>query len=232
MFTIDMFPLHPSDYTLLLDFVLALALALYFAFGRPRSWVRDRLGWVIFGYAVTTVAFVGLIAYAIVFGQKVPEPVRFVVGTALAVALALKIFAVYRERRAGRLAGIRPDPIERKHTMSTPTPQNDDSVKTAVEIWYKGQRVLRTLLTTVLTTLPVIPQVIAIVQGQWGAEWLAPVAIQAVAINTALTAIIALPTVNAFLVKIGLGSVPRSAIVMERNDSGVYVLPDPKASRG
>lgn len=79
-------------------------------------------------------------------------------------------------------------------------------------IWYKGQRVLRTLFTTVLTVLPLIPQVVQIVQGQWSAEWLTPVAIQAVAINTALTAIIALPAVNAFLAKIGLGSVPRSAI--------------------
>lgn len=83
----------------------------------------------------------------------------------------------------------------------------------APPIWYKGQRVLRTLFTTVLTVLPLIPQVIAIVQGQWSAEWLTAVAAQAVAINTALTAIIALPTVNSFLTAIGLGSVPRGAAI-------------------
>ncbi|QDP45531.1 membrane protein [Microbacterium phage FuzzBuster] len=230
MIPIDMFPLDPSDFALLLDFVLALVLLLFFAFGKPRTWTQDRLGWVIFGYALTTVAFVGLIAYAIVFGQKVAEPIRFLVGIGMAVALALKIWAVYRERRAGRLANVRQTPIERTRTMSTPTPENSGSVKTAVEIWYKGQRVLRTLLTTALTVLPLIPQVIAIVQGQWSAEWLGPVAVQAVAINSALTAIIALPTVNAWLTKIGLGSVPKSAIVMERNEQGVYVLPDPKAT--
>ncbi len=77
---------------------------------------------------------------------------------------------------------------------------------------FKAKRVLRTAFTTVLTVLPLVPQVVAIVQGQWSTEWLTPVAVQAVAINTALTAIIALPTVNTWLTKIGLGSVPRSAI--------------------
>jgi len=83
---------------------------------------------------------------------------------------------------------------------------------TVPEIWYKGQRVLRTLFTTVLTVLPLVPQVVAIVQGQWSADWLTGVAVQAVAINSALTAIIALPAVNTFLTRIGLGSVPKSAL--------------------
>ena len=78
-------------------------------------------------------------------------------------------------------------------------------------IWYPWQRVLRTAFTTILTVLPLIPQVIAIIQGQWEAEWLTAVGVQAVAINTALTRIIAIPAVNTFLTKIGLGSVPPSA---------------------
>lgn len=95
--------LEPSDITLLLDFVLAVFLMAYFALGKPRTWHRDRLGWVIFGYAVVTVAFIGLIAYAIIFDQKVVEPVRFVIGLLMAAALSAKIWAVYRERRAARL---------------------------------------------------------------------------------------------------------------------------------
>ena len=78
-------------------------------------------------------------------------------------------------------------------------------------IWYPWQRVLRTAFTTILTVLPLIPQVIAIIQGQWEAEWLTAVGVQAVAINTALTRIIAIPAVNTLLTKIGLGSVPPSA---------------------
>ncbi|MCM3521789.1 hypothetical protein [Curtobacterium sp. P97] len=78
-------------------------------------------------------------------------------------------------------------------------------------IWYRAQRVLRTGLTTLLTVLPLVPQIIQIVQGQWpAATGLTAVAVQAVAINSALTAIIALPTVNRWLTAIGFGSVPRS----------------------
>lgn len=80
-------------------------------------------------------------------------------------------------------------------------------------IWYRGQRVLRTLLTTALTVLPLIPQVVQIVQGQWPtATGLTAVAVQAVAINSALTAIIALPTVNRWLTTIGFGSEPRTVV--------------------
>lgn len=82
----------------------------------------------------------------------------------------------------------------------------------APEIWFKSKRVLRTAFTTILTVLPLIPQVVAIIQGQWEAEWLTGVAVQAVAINSALTGIIAIPTVNTWLTYIGLGSVPRSYV--------------------
>lgn len=80
------------------------------------------------------------------------------------------------------------------------------------EIWYRGQRVLRTALTTALTALPLIPQIVQIVQGQWpAATGLTVVGVQALAINSALTAIIALPTVNRWLTAIGFGSMPRKA---------------------
>lgn len=79
------------------------------------------------------------------------------------------------------------------------------------EIWHKGQRVLRTAFTTVLTALPIVPQIVQIVQGQWpAATGLTAVAVQAVAINSALTAVIAIPKINAWLTVIGLGSVPRA----------------------
>lgn len=77
-------------------------------------------------------------------------------------------------------------------------------------IWFKGQRILRTAFTTILTVLPIVPQIVQILQGQWpAATGLTVVAVQAVAINSALTAIIAIPTVNRWLTAIGLGSVPR-----------------------
>jgi hypothetical protein len=97
-----------SDVTFVVDFLLAAALALYFAVGRPRVWYRDRLGWVIFSYAVATVALLSLIVYGVVFGQRVGEPARFFVGAALGAALLAKLRAVYLERRRGRMPGTRP----------------------------------------------------------------------------------------------------------------------------
>ena len=84
----------------------------------------------------------------------------------------------------------------------------------APDIWYKSKRVLRTAFTTFLTVLPLIPQVIAIIQGQWDAEWLTAVGVQAIAINAAITGIITIPTVNTWLTYIGLGSVPRSYVTV------------------
>ncbi|UYL87154.1 membrane protein [Microbacterium phage OscarSo] len=108
----------PSDIALAIDFVLAVMLALVFALGRPRSWVRDRLGWVIFYYAVTTVALLFLIVWGIVFGQPIDEPFRFTVAAALAVALGWKTYAIVSERRAGRRERMR---------ASAPTPEKEES---------------------------------------------------------------------------------------------------------
>lgn len=100
--------LEPSDVLLFADFMLAIALAAYFALGKPRVWPRDRLGWVIFGYAVAVVALLGLIVYGVIFGQRVDEPFRIVVLGGLGVALVAKTRAIYLERRRGRMPGARP----------------------------------------------------------------------------------------------------------------------------
>lgn len=99
--------LTPSDITLLIDFVLASILAIYFSLGKPRTWYKDRLGWVIFGYAVATVFVLGLIVYAMLSGEKVIEPIRFIGGFALGAALIAKTASVYLERREARLDAAR-----------------------------------------------------------------------------------------------------------------------------
>lgn len=101
--------LEPSDYSLVLDLLLALALMVYFAAGKPRVWYRDRLGWVLFGYAAAVSALLLLIVYGIVFGQKVDEPYRLVVGIGLAIAFVAKIRAIHIERKLGREANQRPE---------------------------------------------------------------------------------------------------------------------------
>jgi hypothetical protein len=109
--------LDPSDYGFILDLLLAVALALYFALGRPRVWYRDRLGWVIFGYALATIGLLSLIVYGVVFGRAVAEPVRLAASLALAFALGAKIRAIRLERRRGRMPGTRPysSPNKERH---------------------------------------------------------------------------------------------------------------------
>lgn len=232
-----MFSLAPSDITLIIDLALAVFLALYFAIGRPRTWYRDRLGWVIFGYAVATVALLALIVYGIVFGQKVIEPLRLVVGSALGVALASKTWSVYRERREGRLAGSIPATAER-NLMSTPIPQSPKSgtVKVATEIWYKAQRVLRTLIQVVIPAflgfaivLPMIIEALGLPVDSELRLWLVAVAAGVSAVAAAIARVMAIPAVNAWLVKIGLGSVPKSA-VLDGGVAGVEIAADPKAT--
>lgn len=229
----------PSDYTLILCFGLATFLMFDFAVGRPRTWFRDRLGWVIFSYAVGTVLFVGLIAYAIVFGQKVAEPVRFIVGAGFAVALLLKIIAIHIERRRGRIAGERLPLTERN-----PVSANFDhmaAVKSATEIWYKAQRVLRTLIQTVIPSFlgfaVVLPMIIEAAGLPVDSElrlWLLAVAGGVTAVAAGLSRIMAIPAVNAWLIKVGLGSVPKAAVMTNLDPGGdheVYVIPEVKLER-
>lgn len=108
-----------SDLTIVADLLLAIVLAGVFAIGRPRVWYRDRLGWVIFYYALTVVALLFLITYAIVFGQRVEEVYRFLVAAAVGSALIWKTFAIIDERRRGRPANQRPD--ERQDPMTDNT---------------------------------------------------------------------------------------------------------------
>lgn len=224
----------PSDYALMACFGLATFLAAYFALGKPRIWYKDRLGWVLFSYAVMTFLFLGLIAYAIVFEQKVAEPWRFAVGTGMAVALTLKIFAIHRERAGSRIA---PDqsPTGRNGTMSTPDLSLEE-IKDVTTIWFKAQRALRTAFSTFITLLPLAPQVIAIVNGQWESEFLIAVGVQAVALNAVVSRIMAIPQVNAFLTKwLNLGSIPKQNITAKNSPVNgnlvVTVEPDRKALR-
>jgi hypothetical protein len=223
--------MHASDVMLLVDFVLAVLLAGYFALGHPRVWYKDRLGWVIFGYAVTTIAFVGLIAYAIVFGQKVDEPVRFGVSPRF-TRCTLSAEKDVSQRRT-------PLP-PRRIPMSTPS---TEQVKDATTIWYKGQRVLRSLFQTVIPAflgfalvLPAIIEASGLPVDSELRLWFVAVAAGVTAVAGAISRIMAIPAVNAFFTKFGLGSVPRGALAVEkdfRTDEvvNVYVMRDPKAKR-
>lgn len=118
------------------------------------------------------------------------------------------------------------------------------STNTVPEIWYKTQRVLRTALAVlvsgastfaaaVLTLQLVAPDILTelakILPASWIA-WLTATLATLVVVASVITRIMAIPGVNEWLTKVGLGSVPKRALTLEQNADGTYVLPDPKTT--
>lgn len=87
------------------------------------------------------------------------------------------------------------------------------------EIWFKAQRVLRTIIQvgipSFLGLALLLPQLIEALGLPADSElrlWMVGVAAAVTAVAAALARIMAIPAVNAWLTKIGLGSIPRSEI--------------------
>jgi hypothetical protein len=90
----------------------------------------------------------------------------------------------------------------------------------APEIWYKGKRVIRTLLVSLPTLLVILNVSLPLFAQAFKVDGV-PAAVYGVAngvvvvilvIVAVLTRIIAIPVVNSFLTKLGAGSVPASAL--------------------
>lgn len=123
--------------------------------------------------------------------------------------------------------------------MSIPTPQGDASkaaLAKATEIWYKAQRVLRTVVAVLIPAflgfavlLPQLIDALGLPDDSTLRLWLLGIAAGVTAVAGAITRIMAIPAVNAWLTKIGLGSVPKSAVRTSPVTGSVQVLPDPKA---
>lgn len=99
----------------------------------------------------------------------------------------------------------------------------NEAVASATDIWYKGQRVLRSIVGALVLLVPIVNGAAAAVVTYLETQehvavspivfaWLnAAVAATSLLIGLA-SRIMAVPGVNALLTKIGLGSVPRSAV--------------------
>ncbi|MBF4578971.1 hypothetical protein ITJ48_05295 [Frigoribacterium sp. VKM Ac-2530] len=86
-------------------------------------------------------------------------------------------------------------------------------------MWYRSQRVLRTIVQTGVPTFIVFATVLPQVIDALGLPvdngvrlWLLAVAAGVTAVAGALARVMAIPAVNGWLVTIGLGSVPKAAV--------------------
>jgi predicted naringenin-chalcone synthase len=118
------------------------------------------------------------------------------------------------------------------------TTSSTDAVKAATDIWYKGKRVLRTLVQVAIPAflsfalvLPAIIEALGLPADTELRLWLVAVAAGVTAVAGAISRVMAIPAVNAWLIKIGLGSVPASAIATRATPGAdyVFVKKDPKA---
>lgn len=85
------------------------------------------------------------------------------------------------------------------------------------DIWFKGQRVLRTIvqvgIPAFIAFAAVVPQIIEALGLPADSElrlWLVAVAAGITAVAAALSRVFAIPAVNRWLTRFGLGSVPAS----------------------
>jgi len=110
--------------------------------------------------------------------------------------------------------------------MMTNSPRPGTLVLTSVpDIWFKAKRVIRTVIQVVVsaallwgTVQLVAPQVLAelakILPGSW-IVWLTGALAFLGVVAGVITRTMAIPQVNAWLTKFGIGSVPKSAISAE-----------------
>jgi len=78
------------------------------------------------------------------------------------------------------------------------------------KIWYKNQRVWRTVLQAILALPPVVVAFLGIVYAQWPTPWLAAALALSVAVQGVVSKIMANETINAWLIQwTPFGSEPR-----------------------
>lgn len=156
-------------------------------------------------------------------GREVLRLVGYGLFTA-AMAMLLGTYLHERRKPASTLPRIRrpgnaeADP-EKESTMSTTTP-------TPLPTWDKVKRVIRTMFEVILSIIVTLalavialgsfaPDVLAALAEVLPAEgyaWLAGIVAAIVALSGALARIMAIPAVNAFLTRFGLGTEPRNGI--------------------
>ena len=115
-------------------------------------------------------------------------------------------------------------------------------VAAAVAPWYPAQRALRSIVGALVVLVPLVnglaAAAIAYLSSQTDVTipplvfvWLNAIVAATALVIGLVSRLMAVPGFNAALSKIGLGTAPSNAVVLERDESGTYALvtPDPKA---
>lgn len=216
----------------------ATATALIYGFGSP--WWRSWLGRVMFAKWLS-VALVLIVVFARRTWGDYPgyEWVALFTYSFMLVTFTATTIEIITVRRGADDGSIIPREKEKFMGESTGT-------LVVPDIWYKAQRVLRTVVAFLITAVPTVNlaamAVIDYLQNQqdvavpgWVFLWLNVIVAGTALVIGLVTRLMAVPGVNAWLTKIGLGSVPRDSLEQVSTAQGqqvTVVAPDPKAETG
>lgn len=211
----------------------AVLTALIYGFGSP--WWTSWLGRIIFAKWLAIALVFILIVARRTFGEYPGyEWVALIIYTFTFLTFSATTVEVIIERRGPDDGSVIPNPKEKFMTTTT---------LAVPDIWYKAQRVLRTVVQFLIVAVPIANGVAAavieylrvqedvIIPG-WVFIWLNAILAGSALIIGLVARIMAVPGVNEWLMKIGLGSVPQSAIIPVKNETGDaigIVQKDPKA---
>lgn len=205
----------------LLGAIPALAFVLIYGLGSP--WYRSALGVVMMLLGSSIV-----IVYGIVIGRRLFDDypgyqfVAIIGYSLLFLALVSLDVIVIIERRRPETSLL----FNRKGTNMTDTQGGEHvaiTTATVPEIWFKAKRAVRTIVQTLIVLVPIANAVAAAIISYLNDQtdvtvpgWVF-LALNGIVVATALLAglvarVMAVPGVNAWLVKIGLGSVPAAAL--------------------
>lgn len=218
-------------------FVLALAaipaVATAFIYGLGSPWWQSTLGRVMFA-KWTTVALVLVFVVARRTWGDFPgyEWLALVIYSFTLVTFTATTIEVIIERRGPDDGSIAPKPKEKYMAVTTTVP----------DVWYKAQRVLRTIVQSLVVLVPTVNLAAAALINYlneqegvaipgWVFLWLNGIVVVTSLVMGAVARLMLVPGVNQWLTKLGLGSVPESALTPVVKPSGEVVTvvePDPK----
>lgn len=213
-----------AGFIALLTIVPATLNALIYGVGSP--WWRSWLGRVLFAkWLAVALVFVFIVARRTLGEFPGYGVVALLLYTFVLLAFAATTVELVIERR-------NPAPLNPPRKELPPMSHVALNAGTVPEIWYKAQRVLRTIVAvgipsiiTAATVLPLIIEALGLPADLPLRLWLLAAAGGLTAVAAAITRIMAIPQVNAWLTNIGLGSVPKVAIVAPQ-----AVVVDPKVA--
>jgi hypothetical protein len=183
-------------------------LVAFTAYAVGATWYRSILGVVTFVEWLSLILVIAVVLLRRFIGDYpgygwvalVVYSLLFLAFSAMAVIVILEVTYTSRKERAV------------SHVAITPA--------TVPPIWYAGKRVVRTTLVNLVVILPVVNISLPLLVDAFTGEgvpievtaWVNAIVAVILVVTGILTRIIAIPAVNAFLTRLGAGSVPKSAV--------------------